>query len=200
MTLRRAEFMPPPGGGLTPIGAVKAGPGINISPTTGSMSLGGGMPTGTRMFFLQETAPEGWTKMTAEDDIAIRITSGSGGSASGTNPFTTAFASYTPEGTASSFSGFTVSGSTTGSSVAESQMGSHRHGYASPVASSSTALGPGPLGIPVACSNQTNTTGGGGQHSHSLTGSLSGEVLSFTGTLTNQFVVQYVDLLLCEKD
>ena len=202
MALTRAELMPPPGSGLTPIGGVSAGIGIKITPT-GVISVQGGFPTGTRMPFLATTAPVGWFVVNSIDDTALRLVNTVGGTTGGVNGFTTAFASYTPQGSAApTFSGFSVSGSTTGSAVGESQFGSHSHEYAQPSANSPsiTAIGPGPLGIPVASSTRTNTTGGNGQHSHPLSGSLSGNVDSFTPTPTSQFEVRYIDLLLCEKD
>lgn len=204
MPLNVAQLMVPPGGPGV-IGAVKAGAGINIDPdgtvsATGDLS---GFAAGTTSIFGQASAPTGWTKSTTYDNYAIRLVSGSGGGTGGSNPFTTAFASYTPNG-AVAVSNLQISGvAISGASVSESQFGSHRHGYASPVANQPniSAQGPGPLGIPVACSNQTNTAGGGGQHSHSVSGSASATGSgSFAGTATSQFAVRYYDVILCVKN
>ena len=48
---------------------------------------------GTVMLFYQPAAPVGWTKLTTQDDKALRVVAGgSGGSAGGTNPFSTVMA------------------------------------------------------------------------------------------------------------
>jgi hypothetical protein len=50
------------------------------------------VPSGTVMLFYQAAAPTGWTKLTTQNDKAIRVVSGSGGVAGGTNPFSTVMA------------------------------------------------------------------------------------------------------------
>jgi hypothetical protein len=50
------------------------------------------VPTGTVMLFYQAAAPTGWTKLTTQNDKALRVVSGSGGVAGGTNPFSTVMA------------------------------------------------------------------------------------------------------------
>jgi hypothetical protein len=83
----------------------------------------GGFSTGTRIVFVQSTAPVGWVKETgaAYNDAALRfVTGASGNSTAGTNPFTSTFTSYTPSGsisvtTANTTAGGTVTG--TNSSV-----------------------------------------------------------------------------------
>jgi hypothetical protein len=47
---------------------------------------------GTVMLFYQGAAPVGWTKLTTQNDKALRVVSGSGGVAGGTNPFSTVMA------------------------------------------------------------------------------------------------------------
>jgi hypothetical protein len=47
------------------------------------------LPAGTVMLFYQAAAPTGWTQVTTHNDKAIRVVSGSGGVAGGTNPFST---------------------------------------------------------------------------------------------------------------
>jgi len=51
-------------------------------------------PAGTIMLFAQTAAPTGWTKLTATDDAALRLTTGTA-SSGGTANFTTAFAART---------------------------------------------------------------------------------------------------------
>jgi hypothetical protein len=49
-------------------------------------------PSGTVMLFYQAAAPTGWTKLTTQNDKALRVVSGSGGVAGGTNAFSTVMA------------------------------------------------------------------------------------------------------------
>lgn len=55
----------------------------------------GGIPAGSVMLFYQAAAPVGWTKLTSHDDKALRVVSGTGGTAGGTVPFTTVMAQTT---------------------------------------------------------------------------------------------------------
>jgi hypothetical protein len=50
------------------------------------------IPAGTVMVFYQSAAPLGWTQVTTQNDKALRVVSGSGGVAGGTNPFSTVMA------------------------------------------------------------------------------------------------------------
>jgi hypothetical protein len=49
-------------------------------------------PSGTVMLFYQASAPTGWTKLTTQNDKALRVVSGNGGVAGGTNAFSTVMA------------------------------------------------------------------------------------------------------------
>jgi hypothetical protein len=49
-----------------------------------------GFPSGTKMLFVQTSAPTGWTKDTDQNDKALRIVSGTA-STGGTSPFSTVF-------------------------------------------------------------------------------------------------------------
>ena len=57
-----------------------------------NMGLGHDIQAGTVMLFYQAAAPTGWTKLTTQNDKALRVVSGSGGVAGGTNPFSTVMA------------------------------------------------------------------------------------------------------------
>jgi hypothetical protein len=58
----------------------------------GLAALAADFPSGTTLLFYQGAAPTGWTKLTAHNDKALRVVSGSGGVAGGTNPFSTVMA------------------------------------------------------------------------------------------------------------
>ena len=62
--------------------------GITFSDTTQLNSKTGIFPQSTAWIFYQSAAPTGWTKSTANDNKALRVVSGSGGVAGGTNSFT----------------------------------------------------------------------------------------------------------------
>ena len=50
------------------------------------------VPPGTVMLFYQAAAPLGWTKLTTQNDKALRVVSGNGGVAGGTNSFSSVMA------------------------------------------------------------------------------------------------------------
>jgi hypothetical protein len=128
---------------------------------------------GTVLIFGQTSAPTGWTKLTNLDNYALRVVSGAA-STGGSVAFTTAFASQA------------VSGSVGSTTLTTPQIPSHSHsgvqrdGGASTVNSDQT----GPIGT----GGSTDSTGGGGSHNH-----------SFTGTAIN-LAVQYVDVIRASKN
>lgn len=170
---------------------------------------------GTALLFNQTSAPTGWTKVTTNDNAALRVVSGTVGSGGSVN-FTTAFASQTPAGSVSTsisaISGSVgVSGSVGNTTLAESQMPSHRHtsaNYQSVVGWSgntpghvlSEDLNYGNIGTAY-----TGYTGGNGAHNHGFSGSgsftfSSGTASSsFSGTAIN-LAVKYVDVIIATKN
>jgi hypothetical protein len=178
-----------------------AGSNISLSPTSGvgivtiSASGGGGggeFAAGTAIVFAQASAPVGWVQDTTDNDAALRLVSGTGGGAGGSQSFSSAFASYTPQGGVNvSVSGLTLSGASTnqatvtssgnvsvsvavqGAGLSESQMPSHTHqvpsvfcnGQQSNPRSTGNGAGDG--------TRVSNPTGSGGQHSHGASGNAS---------------------------
>ena len=205
-----------------------------------------GIPSGTVMLFIQTSAPTGWTKSTAHDNKALRIVSGAAGSG-GSVAFTTAFGSQAVTGSVAATASATATNqaTTAGGSIsvtvgagtlavgagtfavgattlAESQIPSHVHSvlFTTNFSGSSQVLRrDGSSG-----SMSVGATGGGGSHTHGLTGapSLSGSPSvtgqSFTGTSHNHtqdahnhtsgaftgdainLAVQYVDAIIAVKD
>ena len=165
------------------------------------------IPSGTVMLFGQTAAPTGFTKLTDQDNAALRVVSGTA-STGGSVDFTTAFASQTPSGTVS------VSGSAGNTTLTTPQIPSHTHnvnlidrdgttdevGSTRVLANSNT---PGPTNIYKlfpSVGALTNTAmnapaGGGGSHNHPLTISSS----TFTGNAIN-LAVKYVDVIRATKD
>jgi len=52
-------------------------------------TFGGPIPVGTKMTFLQASAPTGWTQDATNNDRALRLVSGTGGGTGGTHPINT---------------------------------------------------------------------------------------------------------------
>lgn len=132
-------------------------------------------PSGTLMLFQQTSAPTGWTKQTTHDNKALRVVSGTAGSG-GSVAFTTAFAS-----------GLSADATT----LSTTQIPSHNHTYNTHGSTSGQVYSAGnmsrgvsPLGAVATYNTGTNSTGGGGSHSHTLP----------------SFAVQYVDLIIASKN
>ena len=120
-----------------------------ISPGSRAKAGGKSFPTGTATLFYQAAAPLGWTKVTTQNDKTLRVVSGAGGVAGGTNAFSTVMAQ-------------TVVGS---SSLSTAQLASHTH---TTPAGGTSNVSPGCN--PVA--STAGTTGGAGSgttHNHTIT-------------------------------
>lgn len=157
-------------------------------------------PSGTKMLFNQTSAPTGWTKVTTDDNKALRVVSGTVGSG-GTQPFTTAFASQAVAGS--------ISGTVAGHTLTLSEIPSHFHYTVNSDTSSSPVLtsesvtyqsngGLGNddyhLGGTTSTPNRgvSSYSGSGGSHTHGWSG-------TFTGTAID-LDVQYVDVIIASKD
>lgn len=157
------------------------------------------VPSGTVMLFVQTAAPTGWTKSTTHNNKALRVVSGTVGTG-GNAAFTTAFASYTPSGNVSVSGSVSMSGNIGSTTLSVNQMPSHGHTFG-------VAQGNGAFGLRGAYTGNTLTnyttsnTGGGGSHNHghNLSGNLSINSSSFTGT-AKDLAVQYVDVIIATKD
>lgn len=141
--------------------------------------------SGTKMLFGQTAAPTGWTKITTDNDAALRIVSGTVGSG-GSSGLSTALATPSVTGT--------IAGSTGSHTLSTSQIPSHSH----TVSTSSYAgeLNNGYVSKPdstyQASSVNTGSTGGNGSHSHSLSATFSGGTAAIN--------VKYVDAIMASKD
>lgn len=133
------------------------------------------LPAGTKMLFVQTSAPTGWTKLTADNDKALRIVSGPVGTG-GSVPFTTAFTSQAITGTV---------GNTT---LTLDQIPSHTHSY---TAAGGVTLVNGGTAFSALINASGLTTGAAGNsqpHTHSLT------------TTALNLAVQYVDAIIAVKN
>ncbi len=148
-----------------------------------------GFAAGTRWFFVQNTAPTGWTKDTTNyNNNALRVTTSTAGTG-GTVDFSSAFVSQAVNGTINT-SGLTFSSFT----VTTSEMPSHTHVYTDmSQGGGPTSAGGGSNSYNTA-SGDTVAEGGGTSHTHSAGGSAS-----FTGTAIN-LAVKYVDVITATKN
>lgn len=179
----------------------------------GSGGGGGGFSRGTQVIFANPSAPLGWQQVVTAnvDNVAIRLTSGSGGGSGGSIPFTTAFNTYTPTGTCNIASlqvtQSVVTGTISPSTVSVNQMALHRHVFgATKVFQYQPGGGAGALngfssGFSVA--DNTSSAGGGQAHTHSFSGFANGGDIQgaviFTGAPTQQFRVRYADMIVAVR-
>lgn len=151
-------------------------------------------PAGTVMLFYQAAAPTGWTKVTTQNDKVLRVVSGSGGVAGGTNAFSTVMAQTVVGSTTLSTAmvpAHTHSGNT-GTESADHQHGGtlRGNGLASnyPTVASAQQYG-----------NVSATDGRNAAHYHSITtdgGAVSGGAHNHGITMA----IQYIDVILASKD
>lgn len=89
-----------------------------------AISASGSVPAGSAMLFVQTSAPSGWTKVTAHNDKALRVVSGSAGSGGSVN-----------------FSTFFARTGTDAVTLIEANLPVHSHTYDKATAGSATAAG-----------------------------------------------------------
>jgi hypothetical protein len=149
------------------------------TPTTATFTTFSGawdsIPAGTKMLFVQTAAPTGWTKLTTDDNKALRIVSGTAGTG-GSVAFTTAFSSQSISGTV---------GDTT---LDITQIPSHSHSYTAAGGVIVVNGGTASAVLVNATGNVTGAAGGGLPHTHSLT------------TSAINLAVQYVDAIIAVKN
>ena len=131
-----------------------------------------GMPTGTKVAFFQASAPTGWTQDTTNTDAILRVVSGTGGGTGGT----------------AAVSSPTHSLSAGSHTLTTAEMPSHNHMIMSIYSgvhnvNSYPTVGGWNIGT---VGQWTESTGGGGSHSHSLSGAIT--------------TPKYVDMIVCSKD
>jgi hypothetical protein len=166
----------------------------------------GGVPSGTVMVFYQAAAPTGWTKVTTQNDKALRVVSGNGGVAGGTNPFSTVMA-QTVVGNHTMALSETATGITSGGSNTFTVYPSGGSGWNVPISGDALytvlvqSLSPGGYAVPYAVSN--------GTQAYSYTNSFSGgnthnETVNNTGGGAHNhpimMAIQYCDVILASKN
>jgi len=172
-------------------------------------------PSGTVMVFHQTAAPTGWTKSTTHNDKALRVVSGNGGGSGGTHALTSPPSlAHTHTGAAHVHSiGAHSHGnnlSAAAHTLSTSQMPSHTHTQRTGAAggTNQSASTSGYQNHPSA-TFATGSTGGGGSHSHGMSGSVSNSSAynsssaggdATSSTTPTAFAPQYIDVIICAKD
>ena len=159
--------------------------------TTQTTAAAASIPSGSVVLFYQASAPTGWTQVTTLDDYALRITNSTGGGTGGTTAFSTVFSNQTPTITTSGLS----AGATT---ISTAQMPSHTHAYyyyyppcsgSSRIPAATSACG-GSYGTQF--SYTSGAQGGGGSHTHSISGSATSSAITLN--------VRYANIIICSKN
>jgi len=189
---------------------------IDTQMKTNADAIGGaGVPSGTVMVFYQAAAPTGWTKSTSNNDKALRVVSGNGGGTGGTHALSsppslahthTSAAHVHSVGAHSHGNNLSAAAHT----LSTSQMPIHTHaqnqGVASPWSNSASANN-GAYNHPNT-TKATGGTGGGGSHSHGMSGGVSNSSAYNSGASTvvtdsttpTAFAPKYIDVIICAKD
>lgn len=161
--------------------------GIEFSDATQLSSKYGIIPQNSVIVFYQAAAPTGWTRLTSQNDKALRVVSGTGGGTGGSISFSSAF----PGAAARSISGsITASGTVGNTTLTIDQLPSHAHN-----SGSTTNVSPSGAGVSGRLVNDQapagGATGGGAAHSHPFTGTSS----PFSASIDLR--VQYIDVIIC---
>lgn len=143
-------------------------PVVDVFPQPGpSLDTSVVIPSGTLMLFQQTSAPTGWTKQTTHNDKTLRVVSGTA-SSGGSNAFSTVMAQ-------------TVVGNHT---LTIAEMPSHSHPITTTDISCGGVSDAAHSGVGTSTfTDNTQTTGGGGAHNHTIT-----------------MNIQYVDLIIAQKN
>lgn len=155
------------------------------------------IPSGTVMVFFQATAPTGWTKVTTQNDKALRVVSGTGGGSGGTNAMSAGLShSHTVNSHTHDLANHTHAG------------GAHTHtvprdGWGGGTTGSERLLVNDGFGAPVAANviiaGNDNTTGSSGT-GNTGTPSNNTSGAASPGTDSQAPTLQYIDVIVCSKD
>jgi len=167
--------------------ATLTAPGITFGDgTTATARSSFFAPSGTVSLFYRSTAPTGWTQVTTQNDKILRVVSGTGGGAAGTNAFSNTFTNRAVSATVPvSIAGLAVGGTT----LSINQIPIHAH----PANNAGNTGGSGGGIAAVAPGTSTGNYGNSGGHGHpAVFASASGP-----WSTTLDFRVQFIDIILC---
>jgi len=174
----------------------------NGSSLTGVSSI----PSGTTAMFYQSSAPSGWTQNTdaSINTTIMRVVTGSGGGTGGSDAFGTVFTgskatasgpiSFSDIAGASLSQNYSVGSAT----ISTPTLASHTHNviYGTYVVNTGN-LRQNNVGAP-----NTGAAGGGGSHSHPISGSMSltGSASATTSLSVPAMDVKFANVIACTKD
>lgn len=167
-----------------------------VGAATASAALAVLIPAGTVMIFQQTAAPTGWTKLTTNNDKALRVVSGTA-STGGATAFTSVFgagkssASYTLQAADIPAHAHTFSGTTSG------QSADHSHGGVRTISAGTHAVN-GAADQHAILAGSTGGTSNDHTHTYSGTTSSIGSTGGHAHTLSLD--LQYVDVIAASKD
>ena len=174
----------------------------NFSLTVQDLTVNGegSIPSGTKMLFQQTTAPTGWTKKTDHNNKALRVVTGTAGTG-GTNSFTNAFNSDKTVSGTTGGTGVTITGSTGSHSITQAQLPNITLQTTQLVKMETPPANRGSSSGSGATYQQADVPLGGSNEGHSHTsGTLAGSSHTHSFSDTFNLDVQYVDLIIAEKD
>jgi hypothetical protein len=176
------------------------------------------IPNGTVMAFFQSGAPTGWTKLTSQNDKVLRVVSGTGGGTGGdwamsSGETTSSNGAHTHTGAAHTHTGaaHTHGGGSLAAgahTISTAQMPSHTHVSGGAGGGGVDYNSGGSWGL----NGNTGSTGGGGSHDHSLSGTSASTTPGAGGSTTpgagssagahthTLAAPQYIDVIICSKD
>lgn len=153
------------------------------------------IPSGTKMLFRQTSAPTGWTKDTTYNNAAVRIVSGT------VSQQTTAGNEFTTLLTSRTIAQANLPSYTLPETLSVASHGTHTHGVSVKAAFGVDLGSTGSYSVLLTSSSTlgtatTVTSDAGGSASHSIAGSVTS---GGSGTALN-FDVNYVDVIIAQKD
>jgi hypothetical protein len=195
MALNYAQLTSPPTDYY--IGTVKAGDLIEIEPdgTINAVLNVDEFPEGTKAFFLQSSAPPGWTQDTTAANRAIRIAD-VGGGLGGVVDFSTCLTNITWPGTGG-IANPQCTGTINPTTLGTNNIASHTHGILIRNSCCTNNV-PTQAGEMARVTLTSGGAGGNGSHTHGWS------FTNVTGSCVNmaqaQLAVKYVDVVLATKD
>lgn len=166
-------------------------------------------PAGTKATFVQTSAPTGFTTDTTSTltECCLQVVNGTGGGTGGTDTFSTVFTgskSATKDSVPINTGSLTVdtSGLSAGATTLSTpQIPSHSHPQTGQGGGQPSRGRGSPIGSFAQPGVSTGSAGGGGSHSHSLSGiSLSGSLTSTIAASVPAMNLKFVDSIIATKD
>jgi len=175
----------------------------NGSSLTGVSSI----PSGTQALFFQSAAPSGWTQNTdaSINTTTLQVVTGTGGGTGGADAFATVFTGSKSTAPGSIlFDDLTSASASAGTlavgayTLSTPEIPSHNH----PTSMTNTGYGTKDDTIPITSPVTLSAQGGGGSHSHPISGglSLAGNADATTALTVSNMNIKYANVIACSKD